>query len=123
MNKQRMVCLVIIAGFITYSVFIFQDSVTPYVTFAHARSVKNTVQVKGSLVSPEITCIENGKLSQFVLRDDAGEELSVVYRGNKPEGLEQAAGIVVIGKYNNGQFWADKLLVKCPTKYQESVKR
>ncbi|MDF2570152.1 MAG: CcmE/CycJ protein [Sporomusa sp.] len=123
MKKYRLVCLAVIAGFIAYSVFVFQSSVTPYVTFAQAKSTKSAVQVKGTLASPKITPVEDGKLTQFMLRDDAGEEVAVVYRGVKPEGLEQATGIVAIGKYSNGQFLADKLLVKCPSKYQGSVNR
>lgn len=121
MKKYRLVCLAVIAGFIGYSAFVFQSSVTPYVTFAQAKSAKSAVQVKGTLASPKIMPVDNGKSTQFMLRDDAGEEVAVLYRGIKPEGLEQATGIVAIGKYSNGQFLADKLLVKCPSKYQGSV--
>ncbi|CQR73697.1 Cytochrome c-type biogenesis protein CcmE [Sporomusa ovata DSM 2662] len=121
MKKYRLVCLAVIAGFITYSVFVFQSSVTPYVTFAQAKSAKSTVQVKGILASAKVMQAEDGRYTQFMLRDDAGEEAAVVYRGVKPDGLEQATGIVAIGKYTNGQFQADKLLVKCPSKYQGSV--
>ncbi|HWR44741.1 cytochrome c maturation protein CcmE [Sporomusa sp.] len=123
MKKYRLVCLAVIAGFIAYSVFVFQSSVTPYVTFAQAKSAKSAVQVKGTLGSPKVTQAEDGRSTQFVLRDDAGEEVAVVYRGVKPDGLEQATGIVAIGKYSNGQFLADKLLVKCPSKYQGSVNK
>lgn len=123
MKKYQLICLVVIAGFIAYSVFAFQNAVTPYVTFAQAKNTKSAVQVKGTLASPKIMLAEEGKLMQFMLRDDAGEEVAVVYRGVKPEGLEQATGIVAIGKYSNGQFQADKLLVKCPSKYQGSVSK
>lgn len=123
MKKYRLICLTVIAAFIAYSVFAFQSSVTPYVTFSQAKTTKNVVQVKGTLAAPEIIVIENGKITQFKLRDDNGEEVTVLYRGVKPEGLEQASGIVAIGKFNNGQFQADKLLVKCPSKYQGSVNK
>jgi cytochrome c-type biogenesis protein CcmE len=123
MKKYRLICLAVIAGFIAYSVFVFQSSVTPYVTFAQAKSAKGAVQVKGTLAAPRITLTEDGRFTQFMLRDDAGEEVSVVYRGVKPEGLDEATGIVAIGKYSNGQFLADKLLVKCPSKYQGSVSK
>jgi cytochrome c-type biogenesis protein CcmE len=123
MKKYRLICLAVIAGFIAYSVFVFQSSVTPYVTFAQAKSAQSAVQVKGTLAAPRITLTEDGRSTQFMLRDDAGEEVSVVYRGAKPEGLDEATGIVAIGKYSNGQFLADKLLVKCPSKYQGSVSK
>jgi cytochrome c-type biogenesis protein CcmE len=123
MKKYRLICLAVIAGFIAYSVFVFQSSVTPYVTFAQAKSAQSAVQVKGTLAAPRITLTEDGRATRFMLRDDAGEEVSVVYRGAKPEGLDEATGIVAIGKYSNGQFLADKLLVKCPSKYQGSVSK
>ena len=121
MKKYRLICLIVVAGFIAYSVFVFQSSVTPYVTFDQAKIAKSAVQVKGTLVGAEIAPGGDGKFIKFMLRDDAGEEATVVYKGVKPEGLEQATGIVAIGKYSNGQFLADKLLVKCPSKYQGSV--
>lgn len=123
MKKYRLLCLSVIAGFIVYSIFVFQSSVTPYVTFEQAKALKSTVQVKGTLAADGIVSVGDGKFIKFMLRDDAGEEAAVVYRGGKPEGLEQATGIVAIGKYNNGQFLADKLLVKCPSKYQGSVNK
>lgn len=123
MKKYRLLCLAVIAGFIAYSVFVFQSSVTPYVTFDQAKAAKSAVQVKGTLVAAAIAPAGDGKFIKFMLRDDSGEEATVVYRGVKPEGLEQATGIVAIGKYTNGQFMADKLLVKCPSKYQGSVNK
>lgn len=123
MNKQRVICLLIIVGFIAYSALAFHDAVTPYVTFAQAKSTKNTVQVKGTLAAPQITPVGDGKSIRFLLRDDAGEEVPVTYRGVQPDGLDQATGIVAIGKYSGGEFQADKLLVKCPSKYQGSVNK
>ncbi len=123
MSKHRLICLTIIASFIAYSIFAFQSSVTPYVTFAQAKAAKSTVQVKGTVAASEVTLAGERNLVKFTLRDDAGEEATIVYRGVKPEGLEQATGIVAIGKYSNGQFLADKLLVKCPSKYQGSVNK
>lgn len=120
MKKSRLLCLAVIAGFIAYSVFAFQHAVTPYVTFAQAKGAPNTVQVKGTLAVPAITPIDGGRSILFILRDDAGEEVPVVYRGARPEGLEQATGVVAVGQYSNGQFLADRLLVKCPSKYHRS---
>lgn len=121
MKKHQIICLAVIIGFVAYSALAFQSSVTPYVTFAQAKSSKSTVQVKGTMGVGKVLPAEDGQATQFVLRDDAGEEVTVVYRGVKPDGLEQATGIVAIGKYVKGQFLADKLLVKCPSKYQGSV--
>jgi cytochrome c-type biogenesis protein CcmE len=93
------------------------------VTFAEARTAKGAVQVRGTLVGNKASVAADGKMLTFTLRDEASEEVSVVYAGAKPEGLEQATSIVAIGKYQNSQFTAEKLLVKCPSKYQGSVKQ
>ncbi len=123
MKKSRVFFLAVIVIFIAYSSLVYQSSLTTYVDFAQAKSTKSAVQVKGTLATSKITQTEDGRAIAFVLRDDNGEEVTVTYPGVKPEGIEQAAGIVAIGKYANGQFQADKLLVKCPSKYQGSVKQ
>ncbi len=122
MKRRHIVGLIIIAVFIAYSFIAFQSSLTPYVNFAQAKSATRSVQVRGVLANEKIMVTENGKTVTFMLRDEAGEEVPVIYQGAKPEGLDQATSIVAVGKYQNGQFTAEKLLIKCPSKYQGSVK-
>lgn len=120
MKKHRLICLLVILGFFLYSGWAYQSSLTPYVTVAQAKSSKSTVQVRGTLGVDSIRQAEKNAI-QFILQDEAGEAVPVVYRGVRPDGLEQATSIVAIGKYQSGQFIAEKLLVKCPSKYQGSV--
>jgi cytochrome c-type biogenesis protein CcmE len=54
----------------------------------------------------------------FSILDDNGRNLPVVYRGIKPANFRDALSIVAIGRYESGALHADKLLVKCPSKYQ-----
>ncbi|SDD56778.1 cytochrome c maturation protein CcmE [Sporomusa acidovorans] len=122
MKRRHIVGLVVIVAFIAYSFIAFQSSLTPYVSFAQAKSSTGAVQVRGVLANEKITVTENGKTIMFLLRDEAGEEVPVIYQGTKPEGLSQATSIVAVGKFQNGQFTAEKLLIKCPSKYQGSVK-
>ena len=44
--------------------------------------------------------------------------LPVAYRDVKPANFEEAVSIVAIGRYQADSFHAEKLLVKCPSKYQ-----
>jgi len=44
--------------------------------------------------------------------------MSVLYSGIKPGNFEEATEIVAVGSYRDGSFYADQLLVKCPSKYQ-----
>lgn len=122
MKKKRYIFgLGIVLSFFFFSMITFKDSLTPYVSFAEAKAATGTVQVQGTLTSNSISFASDSKKLSFRLRDQTGEEVLVVYNGAKPEGLEHATGIVAIGKYQNSQFLAEKLLVKCPSKYQRSV--
>ncbi|WP_312419102.1 cytochrome c maturation protein CcmE domain-containing protein [Anaerospora hongkongensis] len=122
MKRRHMMGWLIVLAFVVFSFTAFQSSLTPYVSFAQAQKMTGTVQVRGVLAADKIAVLESGKTMQFLLRDEAGEEVPVVYQGAKPEGLEQASSIVAIGKYQSGRFVAEKLLIKCPSKYQGSVK-
>jgi len=122
-KRRHIIGVLFIIAFVMFSFVAFQNSLTPYVSFAQAKTANGTVQVRGVLASEKVTVTDSGKTVRFILRDEAGEQAPVIYTGAKPDGLEQAAGIVAVGKYQNGQFTAEKLLVKCPSKYQGSVKQ
>ena len=108
--------LLAFAGFALTS---FRQTLTPYVSFDKARSLDNNLQVAGGLVKKS-SSYADGALS-FTLREPStGRTLRVRYRGVKPANFEEAISVVAIGRYRKGQdvLEADKLLVKCPSKYQ-----
>ena len=43
----------------------------------------------------------------------------VRYYDPKPTNFEQAEKVVVIGGYEEGAFVAEKIIMKCPSKYEE----
>ena len=55
----------------------------------------------------------------FKLVDRDNQEKTVVYDSPKPQDFERSEQVVVIGIMQNDQFVADKILMKCPSKYQE----
>ncbi|MBC8015974.1 MAG: cytochrome c maturation protein CcmE [Sporomusaceae bacterium] len=120
MKRRHGIGIGIIAIFIIFSVMNFQSSLTPYVTFAQAKTMSSSVQVRGVLASEQVVMTDDGQAVKFKLRDEKGQEAMVVYKGAKPDNIEQATSIVAIGKYQNDQFIAEKLLVKCPSKYQSA---
>jgi cytochrome c-type biogenesis protein CcmE len=83
-----------------------------------AKKSNKVVQVKGQRVPGSENFDIQNKIFKFKMVDDKGEKFEVIYHGVKPANLEQAEGIVVIGRYVQGKFEADQLLVKCPSKYQ-----
>ncbi len=54
----------------------------------------------------------------FDLVDQKGRRMPVVYGGIRPANFKDAISIVAIGRYREGRIEAEKLLVKCPSKYQ-----
>lgn len=107
-----MIWLIIIVGAAS-----FKNSLTPYVTFAQAQKISGNVQVRGVVVEQPMT-VDGSQGLKFKLVDEQGQEGMIIYKGTRPDGLEQARSVVAIGKYQSSGFVADKLLVKCPSKYQ-----
>jgi cytochrome c-type biogenesis protein CcmE len=54
--------------------------------------------------------------------DPNRQQLEVVYNGPKPDLLRNEAQAIMTGTVGeDGKFYADELLLKCPTKYEEAV--
>ncbi|MBI4771084.1 MAG: cytochrome c maturation protein CcmE [Chloroflexi bacterium] len=54
--------------------------------------------------------------------DPNATRMQVVYNGPRPDLLRNEAQAIMTGKLDeNGVFHADELLLKCPTRYEESV--
>jgi cytochrome c-type biogenesis protein CcmE len=77
-------------------------------------------------VPAEASEIEAGgglaKVLYDALRDPNASRLDVVYVGPKPDLLRHEAQAIVTGTIGeDGVFYADELLLKCPTRYEEEV--
>jgi cytochrome c-type biogenesis protein CcmE len=55
----------------------------------------------------------------FVLKDEANKEQTVFYNEPMPPDFTRSEKIVVIGGFQGDHFVASKILLKCPSKYQE----
>jgi cytochrome c-type biogenesis protein CcmE len=56
---------------------------------------------------------------EFVLIDNNNKEQIVQYYQPKPQDIERSEQVVIVGNARNGIFVADKILLKCPSKYEE----
>lgn len=56
----------------------------------------------------------------FSLIDNKGVENTVVLHKNKPQDFERSEQIVIIGKMKGGEFHANDILMKCPSKYNDA---
>ena len=56
------------------------------------------------------------------VNDPNTQRIEVVYFGERPEILQNMTQAILIGKLNSdGIFYADELLLKCPSRYEEAV--
>ncbi|MEW5875975.1 MAG: cytochrome c maturation protein CcmE [Candidatus Zixiibacteriota bacterium] len=118
MNKRYIVGLVVIvvSGVVGFTAF--QGSMTPYVDFAQAKELDRACQVMGTIDKEQVRYdLEAGTL-HFMISDESGHTLPVAYKGVKPGNFDQAMSVVCNGRYEGGVFHAERLLVKCPSKYQ-----
>jgi cytochrome c-type biogenesis protein CcmE len=62
----------------------------------------------------------NANLFTFFMIDNNGLERKVMFNGSKPQDFEKSEQIVVVGKMlENGDFACSKILMKCPSKYND----
>jgi cytochrome c-type biogenesis protein CcmE len=129
MKKSHLLAVVIIAVAIGIIVTTAGDA-SSYVTFKEAKAIaangKNTkIHVVGQLKKDElgnVTGIETAEdlLSfSFIMVDDNQEEQRVFYKEPMPTDFIRSEQVVIIGSFRKEAFHADKILLKCPSKYQE----
>ena len=104
--------------FVLLGVTSFTKTLTPYLTFDEARKARGTVQVMGGLDKTSDRYDTTTQRLSFDLVDDRGARMPVTYGGVRPANFKDAISIVAIGPYRDGRIQAEKLLVKCPSKYQ-----
>jgi cytochrome c-type biogenesis protein CcmE len=106
------------------------DDASTYVGFDEAMAMSTSgnnkeIHVVGQLKkdhSGDIIGIREGedKVSfSFIMVDDSGKEQEVNYNQPMPPDFTRSEKVVVIGSYNGEVFNASKIILKCPSKYQE----
>jgi cytochrome c-type biogenesis protein CcmE len=118
MKKGYWIAAAMTLAFLGFGLTAFQKTLTPYLTFDEARKARGVVQVMGGLDKTSDRYDTSSQELSFSLVDEHGRSLPVAYHGIKPGNFKDAISIVAIGRYQNGRIEADKLLVKCPSKYQ-----
>lgn len=123
MNVKVIVALALVAGGVAVGVTSFRKSVTPYLSFREARNAPGLVQVNGEIADKDYVLRPQEQYLRFNLKDQKGEVMPVEYHGLIPGNFDQATMVVAIGRYREGSFQAEQLLVKCPSKYQAEAER
>jgi cytochrome c-type biogenesis protein CcmE len=129
MKKSHILVIALIAGAIAVLISTSGDAST-YVGFGEAYEMatagnKKDIHVVGVLKKDNagnIIGIEQGidKVSfSFIMIDENGKEQKVFYNEPMPQDFTKSEKVVVIGSYSGDAFKANKILLKCPSKYQE----
>lgn len=120
--KKGAVFSILIAVFgLAAMVAAFLFSASPYVTVAEAASSKgNNLHLAGSIVDGSMTTFPREGIVRFTLKDANGQSVPVVYRGPAPANMAEAKQVVAIGGMKGNEFHSEKLLLKCPSKYESS---
>lgn len=122
MKKTHIILIVLIAVVVAVMIGAINDS-SSYADFNQAFSnpgeefhvVGKLSKDKEMIYDPQT----NPDLFIFTMTDNNGEEHKVFLHKSKPQDFERSEQIVLIGSAENGDFHANEILMKCPSKYTD----
>ena len=132
MKKSHLLALTLIAVAVGAIIVLTASSASSYVTFEKAYSMAEEGDAKKIHVVGTLKKNDQGdvvglapspdRLSfSFIMVDDSLREQKVYYSEPMPTDFLRSEKVVVIGSYKGDTFIASKILLKCPSKYQEEL--
>lgn len=122
MKKMHIIGLVLIAASIA-AIIGFSNDYTTYESFSVSKQKEGKVfKVVGHLVEDipfEYEPLKDPNRFVFHMIDRDSLMQKVVYGAPMPQDFERSEQIVITGKSKGDVFYADKILMKCPSKYIE----
>lgn len=84
-----------------------------------AEAMDKPLKMSGKIIGDSIQWDSNTIVLTFELEGENGNRIPVVYKGIKPDTLNDGWEAIVEGRLSpEGDFIASDLLVKCPSKYE-----
>lgn len=129
MKKSHILGIVAIAIAVFVIISTAGDAST-YVSFDEAKALFESGSSKKVHVVGQLKENENGEIVgvetsedkltvTFLMVDNNQVTNKVFYNKPMPPDLKQSEQVVVIGQYKNDIFYANQILLKCPSKYEE----
>lgn len=121
MNRNYIIAAVLIITGIVVLLNVNQNDMSDYANFSDA-SRGDRVKVVGLLAKDKEMVYDpenNPNEFQFVMKDEAEVEKTVILKKPKPQDFELSEQIVVTGTLKDDIFYADDILMKCPSKYKD----
>lgn len=121
MKTTNIVILAAVAIFLVVLAINFTSNASLYTDFDYAKTSGKQVHIVGEWVNRDQSVYDPSQdLFTFHLKDTLQQVELVHYYEPKPSNFEQAERVVVIGGYENGTFVANQIVMKCPSKYEET---
>lgn len=123
MRKSAIIGLITIAICIGFLVSLNADT-NSYSNFADAASSNKEEHVIGHWEKSKgmhYDALKDPNHFAFYMKDEKGQVNKVVLNGTKPQDFERSEKLVLIGKMENDTFYASKILMKCPSKYNNNM--
>lgn len=131
MKRSHIIVLGIIAVAVAIIVSTAGDA-SSYMTFDEAYALAENGKSTSIHVVGELTKDSNGHLVgiqpsmdkmsfSFTMKDENNKVQNVIYNEPMPPDFKRSEKVVVIGSYKDQTFVADKILMKCPSKYKETT--
>jgi len=128
--KTKYIFGIVIIGVAIAIIISMTGDASSYVSFEEARVLsdkgfKKSIHVVGELpktINGEILGIQESpdRLSfKFQMVDENGFTQQVLHANPIPADFDKSEQVVIIGAYKGENFIAEKILLKCPSKYQE----
>lgn len=129
MKKTHIFGIVIIAIAVMIIIITAGDAST-YVTFREAMKMaeegnNKKIHVVGQLKKDKEGNVQGLEVTEdklsvsFLMIDNENIEQKIYYNEPMPPDLQRSEQVVVIGSFREDIFVADKILLKCPSKYEE----
>ena len=121
MKPKTIVGLVLMVGFGALLFMNFGAQVGGYMDFAEAEASGANAHVVGHWVKEQHFAYDREQnVFSFHMTDEAGQVRQVHYPNPKPPNFEDAEQLVVEGYAEGEVFVANHILVKCPSKYNDT---
>jgi len=130
MKKTHLLLLLVIAVAVGVIISTTGDAST-YVDFGQAHELASSGQTKSLHVVGSLKKGADGSVMglekssdnlsfSFILVDDKGREANVFHNEPLPPDFLRSEKVVIIGHFEGNTFLAEKILLKCPSKYEEN---
>ncbi|MCB0718471.1 MAG: cytochrome c maturation protein CcmE [Bacteroidetes bacterium] len=121
MKLRPIIGLVALVGFTFFLLKSFGGQIGAYMDFEQAEASKESrVHVVGQWVQERgLDYDPTDNVLRFTMKDELGNLREVHYLNPKPANFEKAERLVIEGSTKGDIFVADKILTKCPSKYND----